>query len=96
MSETPMLPNGWQPMSSKKIGSSTRNTNEPGGSRLELFLDVPFFDDEQLEKIEQYNDPFIESGDPDFHRFDASGYITGLRNAVETLSNCMSQTKRKC
>ena len=34
------LPTGWEEMTSTKIGSTARNTNEPGGSKLLVSLDV--------------------------------------------------------
>lgn len=34
------LPNGWTQMDANQIGSTTRDTNEPGGSRLMLYLDA--------------------------------------------------------
>ena len=34
------LPTGWATMTSKRIGSATRDTNEPGGSKLMLSLDL--------------------------------------------------------
>ena len=36
---TPTVPSDWTAMTSKKIGSEFRNTNEPGGSRLLLQID---------------------------------------------------------
>ena len=39
MSDT-TLPTGWAYMTSVQVGSSTRNTNEPGGSKLLISLDV--------------------------------------------------------
>lgn len=36
---TPTVPSTWTAMTSKKIGSAFRNTNEPGGSRLFLQID---------------------------------------------------------
>ena len=36
---TPTVPSNWTAMTSKKIGSEFRNTNEPGGSRLLLQID---------------------------------------------------------
>lgn len=38
------LPVGWADMDSVAVGSATRDTNEPGGSRLLLSLDVNFED----------------------------------------------------
>ena len=37
---THTLPENWQEMTAKQVGSSTRNVNEPGGSRLLLHLDI--------------------------------------------------------
>lgn len=34
------LPSGWSEMTSLQIGASTRDTNEPGGSKLLISLDV--------------------------------------------------------
>lgn len=34
------LPSGWTAMTSKQVGSSTRNTNEPGGSKLLISFDL--------------------------------------------------------
>jgi len=34
------LPAGWATMTSKQVGSATRDTNEPGGSKLLLSLDL--------------------------------------------------------
>lgn len=39
MSDT-TLPTGWAEMTSLQVGSSTRDTNEPGGSKLLISLDV--------------------------------------------------------
>ena len=38
---TPSLPTGWAEMTGKSVGSSVRDTNEPGGSTLKLNLDIP-------------------------------------------------------
>ena len=38
---TPSLPTGWAEMTGKSVGSSVRDTNEPGGSTLKLHLDIP-------------------------------------------------------
>ena len=35
------LPAGWSEMTGKSVGSSVRDTNEPGGSTLKLNLDIP-------------------------------------------------------
>lgn len=35
-----VLPSGWTAMASKQVGSDTRNTNEPGGSRLLISFDA--------------------------------------------------------
>ena len=37
---TPSLPAGWAEMTGKSVGSSVRDTNEPGGSTLKLNLDI--------------------------------------------------------
>ena len=34
------LPAGWAEMTGKSVGSAVRDTNEPGGSTLKLYLDV--------------------------------------------------------
>ena len=69
---TPILPQGWQQMSSKQIGSTTRNTNEPGGSRLLLYLDsVP--SDYPTEQLMTFD--FIDIGLPSLA---ATSYSTQL------------------
>lgn len=40
MSGTYSLPSTWAEMTSKTVGSSTRNISEPGGSKLLLHLDI--------------------------------------------------------
>jgi len=49
MSDT-VLPAGWATMTSKQVGSDTRNTNEPGGSKLLISLDIA---------VEGIDDPMI-------------------------------------
>ena len=66
----PILPAGWSEMTSKQIGSSTRDTNEPGGSKLLIHLDVT---------VAGLDDPltfdFIDFGLP---ALQASAYSTQL------------------
>lgn len=40
MSTSVTFPSNWTAMTSKQVGSKTRDTSEPGGSRLQFFLDV--------------------------------------------------------
>lgn len=69
MSET-ALPLGWSAMTSKQVGSTTRNTNEPGGSKLKISLDLV---------VEGISDPmeldFIDFALPSLQ---ASAYSTQL------------------
>jgi len=64
------LPNSWAEMTSKSVGSSARNTNEPGGSKLMLALDVT------VEGVDQPMEfDFIDIGMPSLQ---ATAYSTQL------------------
>ena len=68
------LPLGWAAMTSKQIGSDTRNTNEPGGSKLLISLDLTLdtFDD-------TYNDPLtFDFMDFSMPGLKAAAYSTAL------------------
>ena len=41
MADDTLVPHGWAEMTSSQIGSDTRDTNEPGGSKLLISLDIP-------------------------------------------------------
>ena len=40
MADDTLVPVGWTAMTSKQVGSDTRDTNEPGGSRLLISFDA--------------------------------------------------------
>lgn len=64
------LPTGWETMSSVQVGSDTRNTNEPGGSKLMISLDVA---------VEGVDDPLIlDFIDFSLPSLKASAYSTAL------------------
>ena len=69
MSDT-TLPTGWATMTSVQVGSASRDTNEPGGSKLLISLDVA---------VEGITDPmtfdFMDIGMPSLQ---ASAYSTQL------------------
>ena len=64
------LPTGWAPMTSKQVGSSTRDTNEPGGSKLMISLDIV---------VQGISDPLIlDFMDISLPSLKASAYSTAL------------------
>jgi len=64
------LPVGWAEMTSKQVGSDTRDTNEPGGSKLLISLDVP---------VDQVDDPLVlDFTDFSLPSLKGSAYSTAL------------------
>lgn len=66
------LPQNWAEMTSKQVGSDTRDTNEPGGSKLLISFDIPL-------PIEGMDDPLaLDFMDFSLPSMKGSAYSTAL------------------